>query len=130
MISLFDLRSNSEDKIADDLRALFDEPVNVVQFADQPIASCIGCWSCWLKTPGLCVIKDSMSEHYSDYVKSSKVILLFGTAQGFIDHKAKAFLDRLIPHYHPYIEIINQECHHVARYDRYPDMYFYIESAG
>lgn len=52
------------------------------------------------------------------------------TVQGFIHHKAKAFLDRTIPHYHPYIELVDGECHHVARYDRYPDMVFYFQNEG
>jgi len=49
------------------------------------------------------------------------------TAQGFINHQAKAFIDRTIPHYHPYIEIVDGECHHKARYERYPELHFYFD---
>ena len=52
------------------------------------------------------------------------------TARGFISHLAKAFIDRTIPHYHPYIEIVDGECHHAARYECYPDLVFYYDSAG
>ncbi len=34
--------------------------------------------------------------------------------QGFISHLAKAFIDRTIPHYHPYVEIVDGEFHHAA----------------
>jgi len=68
-----------------------------------------------------------MAESYSDYVNSDKVVLLMDTAQGFINHCAKAFLDRTIPHYHPYIEIVGGECHHKARYERYPELHFYYD---
>jgi hypothetical protein len=68
-----------------------------------------------------------MAESYSDYVNSDKVILLMDTAQGFINHCAKAFIDRTIPHYHPYIEIVDGECHHKARYERYPELHFYYD---
>lgn len=130
MITIFDLRSRQDKGLVDAIQGLFDTPVSVLKFSDQSISACIGCWNCWLKTPGQCVMQDQMTEHYSNYVNSDKVVLVLDTAQGFIDHKAKAFLDRTIPHYHPYIEIINQECHHVARYDRYPEMYFCFDQEG
>jgi hypothetical protein len=68
-----------------------------------------------------------MAESYPDYVNSDKVVLLMDTAQGFINHSAKAFIDRTIPHYHPYIEIVDGECHHKARYERYPELHFYFD---
>jgi len=71
-----------------------------------------------------------MAESYPHYVNSDTVILLMNTAQGFIGHQAKAFLDRTIPHYHPYIQIVDGECHHVARYKVYPDMVFYYDTEG
>jgi hypothetical protein len=52
------------------------------------------------------------------------------TAQGFINHQAKAFVDRTIPHYHPYIKIVDGECHHVTRYTDYPDLVFYYDTEG
>ena len=130
MKTLFDLRKNQEDETIKAIQNLFDEPLNVIKFGEQSILSCIGCWNCWLKTPGTCVMKDPMAESYFDYVNSDTVILLMSTAQGFVHHKAKAFLDRTIPHYHPYIELVEGECHHIARYDRYPDMVFYFENEG
>jgi multimeric flavodoxin WrbA len=130
MKTLFDLRGIQEDKIYDEIQLLYNEPLNIVSFRDKSINACIGCWSCWLKTPGRCVMKDQMTEIYSDYVNSDTVILLMSTAQGFINHQAKAFFDRTIPHYHPYIELVGGECHHVARYDHYPDLVFYVETEG
>lgn len=128
MITLYDLRQNQSEDLISKLTQHYNQPLNVIRFGDQDIRKCIGCWDCWLKTPGICVMKDPMSEHYRDYVNSEKVILLFDTAQGFLNHQAKAFLDRTIPHYHPYIELVDGECHHKARYDTYPDMIFYFDS--
>ncbi|MDW7671772.1 MAG: hypothetical protein SCK57_05845 [Bacillota bacterium] len=71
-----------------------------------------------------------MAASYSRYVNSDTVILLLDTAQGFINQQAKAFFDRNIPHYHPYIELVTGECHHVARYDRYPDLVFHFDMEG
>lgn len=128
MKTLFDLRKKQDGEIYEAIQNLYEEPLNVIRLGEQPITACIGCWNCWLKTPGRCVMKDQMSELYRDYVNSDTAILLMDTAQGFINHQAKAFLDRTIPHYHPYIEMVDGECHHAARYERYPDMVFYYDA--
>jgi len=130
MKTLFDLREKQDGEIYEAIANLYDEPLKVVRLGDQSITACIGCWNCWVKTPGRCVMKDQMAEFYPDYVNSDTVILLMNTAQGFISHQAKAFLDRTIPHYHPYIQIVDGECHHVARYKAYPDMVFYYDTKG
>jgi multimeric flavodoxin WrbA len=130
MKTLFDLRAKQDGELIEAIQNLYDEPLKVVRLGDRSITACIGCWNCWLKTPGRCVMKDQMAESYPDYVNSDTVILLMDIAQGFINHQAKAFLDRTIPHYHPYIEIVDGECHHVARYKCYPDMIFYYDTEG
>ena len=125
MKTVFDLREKQDSEIYEAIRNLYNEPLKVVRLEDQSINACIGCCSCWLKAPGRCVMKDRMAEFYHDYINSDTVILLMDTARGFINHQAKAFIDRTIPHYHPYVEIVDGECHHVARYESYPDMVFY-----
>jgi len=130
MKTVFDLREKKDGEIYETIRNFYDEPLNVVRLGEQSITACIGCWNCWLKTPGRCVMNDKMAESYGDYINSDTVILLIDTAQGFINHQAKAFIDRTIPHYHPYIEIVDGECHHVARYKCYPNLVFYFETEG
>lgn len=130
MKTLFDLRVKTDNGLYEAIQNIFDEPLKIIKFTDQSINSCIGCWNCWLKTPGKCVMKDQMTESYPDYINSDIVILLMDTAQGFINHQAKAFLDRSIPHYIPYIKLVDGECHHVVRYNKYPDLVFYFDNTG
>lgn len=130
MKTLFDLREKTDDGIYESIQKLFDEPLKIIILGDKSVSACVGCWTCWLKTPGRCVMQDQMAESYPDYINSDTVILLMDTAQGFINHQAKAFFDRLIPHYNPYIEIVDGECHHVARYKKYLDMVFYFDKTG
>ena len=130
MISLYDLRAKQDAAMYDKIQDFYKEQLTIIPFHNQSINACTGCWSCWFKTPGLCVMKDQMSQHYSTYVNSDTVILLMDTNQGFINHRAKAFFDRTIPHYHPYIELVKGECHHVARYKRYPNLVFYFDDEG
>ncbi|MDO9085074.1 MAG: hypothetical protein Q7U53_02600 [Anaerolineaceae bacterium] len=130
MKTVFDLREKQDGEMIDTIQNLYDEPLNVVRLGEQSITACIGCWTCWLRTPGQCIMKDEMAEFYPAYTTSDTVILLMDTAQGFINHLAKAFIDRTIPHYHPYIELVDGECHHVARYKSYPDMVFHFDTEG
>ncbi len=130
MKTLIDLRDKQTSEMIEAIGNLYDEPLKTIRLGEQSITPCIGCWSCWLKTPGQCVMKDEMAASYPDYINSDTVILLIDTAQGFINHLSKAFFDRTIPHYFPYIEIVSGECHHVARYQRYPDLVFYFDTEG
>jgi multimeric flavodoxin WrbA len=130
MHTLIDLRTKQDSETYEAIQDLFDEPLKIVRLGDNSIKACIGCWSCWLKTPGKCVLKDQAVETYSDYVNSDTITLLMSTSQGFINHQAKAYLDRTIPHYHPYITMTDGECRHLARYDGYPDLVFYYDREG
>lgn len=130
MKTIFDLREKQDEKIYKNIQDYYDGPLNVIKVVDKPMTACIGCWDCWLKTPGKCIINDQMTDIYPEYINSDTVILLMDTAQGFINHQAKAFFDRTIPLYHPYIEMINGECHHVSRYKSYPDMVYYFDTEG
>ena len=56
MKALFDLREKQNDEIYEDIGKLYDEPLKVVRLGQQSITACIGCWNCWLKTPGRCVL--------------------------------------------------------------------------
>lgn len=130
MITLFDLRTNPDPETVAAIASLYDEQPRYKALGSATLKACIGCWACWLKTPGRCVHKDAMAESCADYVNSDKVIVLMDTAQGFINHNAKAFMDRTIPHYHPYIELVDGECHHRARYAHYPELHFYYDDAA
>ncbi len=88
---------------------------------------CIGCWSCWWKTPGLCIHKDDIEKSYSDFINSDRAVVMVGVKAGFLNYQSKRFLDRLIPVIHPYIEFINNECTHRPRYDHYPHMIFALD---
>lgn len=94
---------------------------------DGSIHNCIGCFGCWIKTPGTCVIRDKygdMGEHLS---KCSELIIISKCAYGGFSPFIKNVLDRSISYVHPFFEIRNGEMHHQRRYDNKVNMkvYFY-----
>ncbi len=96
--------------------------VNTFHLADMKIHQCIGCWSCWWKTPGLCAIKDDAEPIMKAVIHSDMVVFASPVIAGFTSSLLKKIQDRLIVLIHPYIEPIKGECHHRKRYDKYPDM--------
>ena len=86
------------------------------------IKYCTGCWSCWLKTPGECPLKDEMPKILRSVIHSDLTVFISPVVMGFVNKHIKKASDRFIPLVHPYIEIYENECHHVSRYDKYPKL--------
>ena len=84
------------------------------------ISYCIGCFGCWDKTPGECVINDDSRSIRKSYMNSQLVIFASPVIAGFTSALLKKLQDKLIPVLHPHFVYINKEVHHLARYDEYP----------
>ena len=84
------------------------------------IKSCAGCCGCWVKTPGLCAFEDDSHEIRSKVIQSDWVIFMSPLILGFTSGILKKMQDKFIPLVHPYIELVDNECHHEKRYASYP----------
>lgn len=82
---------------------------------------CTGCWSCWWKTPGLCALHDDANPIFRSVINADFLIFASPLMAGFTSSALKKITDRLIILLHPYVELQQGECHHVKRYDRYPE---------
>ncbi|WP_312645578.1 flavodoxin family protein [Hydrogenoanaerobacterium sp.] len=94
--------------------------------SEMTINNCIGCWSCWWKTPGQCAFHD-LDKFYHDYISADKVIFICKPSNNFVSAKLKTLFDRMIPLFLPYTSFTTGESMHYKRYDRYPDIEFYFE---
>ena len=86
------------------------------------IKYCTGCWSCWLKTPGECPLKDEMPKILRSVINSDLTVFISPLIMGFVSKYTKKACDRMIPLVQPYIGIFENECHHISRYDKYPKL--------
>jgi multimeric flavodoxin WrbA len=82
----------------------------------EKIGNCIGCFGCWVKTPGKCVIKDDYSLTGALVGQSEELIILSRCSYGGFSPFVKNVLDRSISYVHPYFVIRHGEMHHRRRY--------------
>ena len=77
---------------------------------------CIGCFGCWLKTPGTCIIKDGFENMGQRLSEVNEFILISKATFGSYSSAVKNVLDRSISYVLPFFEIRNGEMHHGERY--------------
>jgi len=96
--------------------------VTTLHLGEMEIASCRGCFLCWVKTPGVCVMSDPGRIMPELWIRSDLVVLLTPVSFGGYSYHLKKAIDRLIPILSPFFVKINREVHHKPRYDQYPSV--------
>ena len=71
--------------------------VDVINVIDKKIAPCQGCFGCWAKMDGHCVINDDQNEILDLYRNADLIIWSFPLYCYGMPSHLKAFLDRTIP---------------------------------
>ena len=93
-----------------------DFDIEIIDTANMKIAHCMGCNQCWLKTPGVCAIKDDYETIIKKLVSADNVWLVSDTKVGFIDYRGKRILDRIMPMLNMYIIFRDGWMRHQLRY--------------
>ena len=91
---------------------------DAVQFIDLSklkIAGCVGCFGCWTKTPGRCVIRDDAVKVYPLIAQSDRLLYVSRVRYGSYDTPMKRMLERAIPVQQAFIRLVKGETHHVQR---------------
>ncbi len=69
------------------------------------IKHCLGCYSCWLATPGRCVQQDDMTEELFDrYLQADLVVLASPIYHATMNARMKLFVERTLPMMDPLAE--------------------------
>jgi multimeric flavodoxin WrbA len=95
---------------------------NFITLNEHEIDHCVGCFGCWITTPGECVIKDYGQEVAKQVIQSDITIFLTPLSFGGYSSTMKKAVDRLIPLISPFFTKVRGEVHHEPRYDKYPHM--------
>lgn len=87
----------------------------VIDLSQLKIGPCVGCFGCWVKTPGKCVIRDDACRIYPYLAKSTRLLLVSRVRYGSYDTVMKTMLERAIPIQQAFIRIHHGETHHIQR---------------
>lgn len=83
---------------------------------DGKITPCVGCFGCWLKTPGQCIMKDGYEGMGAMLAHTEQIVIISRYTYGGFSSYVKNVLDRSIGYILPFLRVKKNETHHVMRY--------------
>jgi len=89
---------------------------------DETIAWCVGCFGCWVKTPGVCVQPDAGRRVAERMACSDLLVYLTPVTFGGYSAELKKALDHLIPVLLPDLKKTGDDTRHPLRYERARDL--------
>lgn len=91
--------------------------VEVINLRDKKIKRCVGCFTCWTKTPGVCIHKDDMSSELFDKFRHSDMVIYASPLYHYtVNATMKAFIERTLPMNEPFFIIYEGRTVHPPRY--------------
>ena len=97
---------------------------------DMDIKTCLGCFACWNKTPGVCVVKDEMKSVLEKMLWADVVIWSFGLYYFNVPGKMKLLIDRQLPLALPFMVSDSESGSHPTRYDMSGKRHVVISTCG
>ena len=81
------------------------------------ISPCIGCFSCWNRTPGICAIHDGYENMGRLIHQAGEVVVISRYTYGGFSGSVKGVFDRCLGYVLPQFEVTKGETHHRKRFD-------------
>jgi FMN-dependent NADH-azoreductase len=98
--------------------------VEVVNLREKRIRNCTGCFTCWTRTPGVCIHKDDMtSELFPKWLNSDIVIYATPLYHYTLNASLKAFIERTLPLLQPFFRQFEGKTYHPLR-SKHPKVVF------
>jgi NAD(P)H-dependent FMN reductase len=125
-IVLLDGRQSGDEELAPVYEVLggllerAEAEVRTFPLRELKLTHCIGCFGCWLETPGVCRFQDAGREIAEEVMQSDTIILFTPVSFGSYAPQLKLLVDRFLPTLRPYFGLYHGEVHHRPRYARYP----------
>lgn len=94
--------------------------VESMRLREMEVHHCVGCFGCWVQTPGECMIDDPAREVARAFISSDLVVFFTPVTFGGYSSELKKVLDRIICLLSPFFLYTKGEVHHKPRYRRYP----------
>jgi multimeric flavodoxin WrbA len=85
--------------------------------ANNAFAPCMGCFHCWLKTPGVCKINDGLKNAGSLIGNSEEIVLISKNCYSGYSEPVKKVIDRSISISSPFFTYRSGKMRHRRRYN-------------
>lgn len=106
--------------LLEELRARHYEALDM-PLAQMDIAPCRGCFGCWVRSPGECVIADAGRDVARAVIGCDLTVWLTPVSFGGYGSTLKQAVDRMVlPLISPHFRFVNGEIHHRKRYRNIP----------
>lgn len=111
--------NSQNEKVQEIIRKLSEgkEACEVIHTENMKITHCIGCNACWLKTPGICAIKDDYEILLKAFIRYDDILFISGTSLGFVTPQMKNIIDRILPLVTMFTCFKDGQIRHVGRYN-------------
>ena len=113
----------------DGVRQVQQTDVEVLEVGKLHLLPCQGCFACWSKTPGKCVLQDDMSAVIEKLLSADMLIWSFPLYYFSIPGQLKLLIDRQLPMSLPFMTD-HASGGHPSRYDRSCQRQVVISTCG
>jgi multimeric flavodoxin WrbA len=93
-----------------------------VDLGHSSVRGCQSCFTCWLKSPGECAVKDDAGPILRKWVGSDLIIFVTPAVLGTYSPALKRALERMLPLALPYFRKIEGKVRHPLRYEGRPGL--------
>lgn len=112
------------------LEGMGEKEVRECTVARMDIRPCLGCFSCWSKTPGKCCMQDDMSAVIEDMLWADVILWSFPLYYFSVPGGVKNLIDRQLPMVLPFMAAQTESGGHPTRYDMSGKRHVLISTCG
>jgi len=91
------------------------EGAEIISLSDKKVGSCTGCYNCWIKSPGSCVIRDDQVMIYQKIAAATELVFVTRVKYGCYDVPMKIMIERCLPLFQAFLKIHKEETRHEHR---------------
>jgi multimeric flavodoxin WrbA/putative sterol carrier protein len=90
--------------------------VEVIPLRKKTVKNCIGCFTCWTKTPGVCIHQDDMAnELFPKWLEADIAVYATPLYHFTVNAAMKAFIERTLPILEPFMVQVDGKTMHPLR---------------
>ncbi|NCD34428.1 MAG: flavodoxin family protein [Spartobacteria bacterium] len=121
IIDAFETETPLSERIQNEIVRQSKTPCTTYFLRNMNINPCTGCFSCWIRTPGLCALHDDINELNRDIYHAAAAAYIFPVHFGTYGSLFKTVLERSLPMALPFFKKITDKngltiTSHPARY--------------